>query len=203
MGTVLKQASHVFAPHPSGAKITFLVAPGVLLLFLVNFRGLVPYVYPISASIFFTLSLSFICYLTSLLCSLNPSKTPFIRHLVPLGAPRALAPFMVLVESVSHVIRPITLSVRLIANLVAGHLLIRLVVGPVTLLSKATLVCLSAQFILVCLEVAVALVQSYVFFNLISLYKDSYRALLSRKSGNFLRISPGPKLFINSSYSPH
>ena len=107
--------------------------------------------------------------------SIAPNPSAFISHLVPLGSPTALSPFIVLVESVRHRIRPITLSVRLIANLVAGHLLLALTVIPFSLLRPISTFVLLFQIILVCLELAVALVQSYVFFNLVSLYSVPYR----------------------------
>jgi F-type H+-transporting ATPase subunit a len=78
---------------------------------------------------------------------------------------------MVLIESIRNIIRPITLSVRLIANIVAGHLLITLL-GNQTALARsfALLALLTTQILLLLLETAVALIQSYVFAVLTTLY---------------------------------
>jgi len=77
---------------------------------------------------------------------------------------------MVLIEIVRNIIRPITLSVRLSANIVAGHLLIRLL-GNFSLISKTNLLSSSITLLaLTGLEIGVALIQAYVFITLITLY---------------------------------
>lgn len=95
----------------------------------------------------------------------------FLAHLVPLGTPYALIPFMVVIELVRRIIRPLTLSVRLAANIVAGHLLMVLVRSPITTirLNFIALV-ISALLLLIMLELAVSFIQAYVFSTLISLY---------------------------------
>jgi len=92
-------------------------------------------------------------------------------HLVPSGTPPALIAFIVLIETVRNVIRPITLSVRLAANMVAGHLLITLLGNQgVGLASTAIPLLVGVQILLVVLESAVALIQAYVFTTLTTLY---------------------------------
>jgi F-type H+-transporting ATPase subunit a len=78
-------------------------------------------------------------------------------------------PVIVLIETVRALIRPITLSVRLMANMVAGHLLLTLVGGAVSGWISIIPVLLS-QTILIGLELAVALIQAYVFSVLVLLY---------------------------------
>ena len=95
----------------------------------------------------------------------------FLAHLVPLGTPYALIPFIVIIELTRRVIRPLTLSVRLAANIVAGHLLIVLVRGPISRINLSfILLVLSASLLLLILELAVSFIQAYVFSTLISLY---------------------------------
>lgn len=94
-------------------------------------------------------------------------------HIVPSGTPGALIPFIVLIESIRNVIRPITLSVRLIANIVAGHLLITLLGNQTAAASNFILIRLIlTQIILLTLEAAVAVIQSYVFAVLSTLYSS-------------------------------
>ena len=95
----------------------------------------------------------------------------FLAHLVPIGTPYPLIPFMVIIELIRRVIRPLTLSVRLAANIVAGHLLIVLIRSPLTGVSWGVIVfILRGLLLLLILELAVSFIQAYVFSTLISLY---------------------------------
>lgn len=88
-----------------------------------------------------------------------------------MGTPYPLIPFMVLIEIIRTVIRPLTLSVRLAANMVAGHLLIVLVRGPIASIPWGLLAgTLIGLLLLVILELAVSFIQRYVFRTLLSLY---------------------------------
>lgn len=92
-------------------------------------------------------------------------------HLVPQSTPGPLMPFIVLIETISNVIRPGTLAVRLIANIVAGHLLITLLGNQTAVASNIILVGLiMTQILLLTLESAVAIIQAYVFAVLSTLY---------------------------------
>jgi len=91
-------------------------------------------------------------------------------HLVPLGSPIALRFFIVFIETVSNIIRPITLSVRLAANIIAGHLLLSLLRGLSEAIPSLFLPSSIVLAALLTLEYAVALIQSYVFITLMSLY---------------------------------
>ena len=90
---------------------------------------------------------------------------------MPLGTPGALIPFMVVIELLRSTIRPLTLAIRLRANMIAGHLLLALLGGSIKILrfSVSVRVILS-QIPLLILERAVALIQAYVFIILITLY---------------------------------
>jgi len=92
-------------------------------------------------------------------------------HLVPQRTPTPLIPFIVLIESISNIIRPLTLAVRLMANIVAGHLLITLLGNQTAVSSNFILASLIlTQILLLTLESAVAFIQSYVFAVLSTLY---------------------------------
>nr|ALA08462.1 ATP synthase F0 subunit 6 [Dynomene pilumnoides] len=136
-----------------------------------NSLGLIPYIFTSSSHLVFTLSLSLPMWFTLMIFGwINHTKHMF-AHLVPQGTPSALIPFMVLIETISNLIRPGTLAVRLAANMIAGHLLLTLLgsTGPslsMTLLS----ILIFSQILLLLLESAVAIIQSYVFAILSTLY---------------------------------
>jgi F-type H+-transporting ATPase subunit a len=90
---------------------------------------------------------------------------------VPQGTPRILMPFIVCIESIRNLIRPGTLAVRLTANIIAGHLLLTLLGNTGNSLSFLIInLLLITQIILLLLESAVAIIQSYVFTILSTLY---------------------------------
>lgn len=140
-------------------------------ILLNNFLGLFPYIFTASRHITLTLALALPLWLTFILYGWITQTNHMFAHLVPQRTPSALIPFIVLIESISNVIRPITLSVRLMANMVAGHLLITLLGNQTAVASNIILVSLLiTQILLLTLERAVAIIQSYVFAVLTTLY---------------------------------
>jgi F-type H+-transporting ATPase subunit a len=94
-----------------------------------------------------------------------------LAHLLPQGTPPILIVFMVVIELTRTIIRPITLCVRLTANLIAGHLLITLLGNFILSINLRSIALTSlCPLLLTILESAVALIQAYVFITLISLY---------------------------------
>ena len=149
-----------------------LILTRILVFILVNnFLGLFPYIFTASRHMVLALAMSLPIWLALIIFGwLNHTKHMF-AHLVPQRTPTALIPFIVLIESISNVIRPLTLAVRLIANMVAGHLLITLLGNQTSAASNFVLITLVAvQIILLTLESAVAVIQSYVFAVLSTLY---------------------------------
>ena len=136
-----------------------------------NFMGLFPYVFTASRHITITVALALPIWLGYIILSTFNNLNFFLSHLVPIGTPYPLIPFIVLIEIIRRVIRPLTLSVRLAANIVAGHLLIILIRSPMNSLTWAIFrFTLLALLALLMLELAVSFIQSYVFTTLISLY---------------------------------
>nr|AJP00047.1 ATP synthase F0 subunit 6 [Orseolia oryzae] len=136
-----------------------------------NFLGLFPYIFTSTSHLSINLSLSLPIWISSMLFGwLNLTNQMFI-HLVPNGTPNLLISFMVLIELISNIIRPITLMIRLTANMIAGHLLLTLLGNMGFKLMYFLLpFLLFLQLILLMLESAVSIIQSYVFSILITLY---------------------------------
>nr|ADA69805.1 ATP synthase F0 subunit 6 [Sphaeroma serratum] len=149
--------------------VTFLAL--FLLIVLNNSLGLLPYVFTASSHLVFTASLALPLWLGYFMKGWVKNTTHMLAHLVQQGTPGALMGFMVLIESVSSVIRPGTLAVRLAANMIAGHLLLTLLSGAISLASVTSMVAiLVSQVALLVLEAAVAAIQAYVFAVLSTLY---------------------------------
>ena len=136
-----------------------------------NFIGLFPYVFTRRSHISFSLTLALPLWLGRIILSIIYQYNNLLAHLVPVGTPRFLIPVIVIIETVRNIIRPLTLSIRLAANIVAGHLLLTLLgsQGPLLSLFNLSLLMIGL-FLLLLLEVAVACIQSYVFTILSSLY---------------------------------
>ena len=138
-----------------------------------NLLGLVPYVFTARSHLVMTLALSLPMWVGIIMYGWFNHTKHMLAHLVPLGTPGPLIPLMVLIETISNIIRPGTLAVRLAANMIAGHLLLVLLgnQGPIVSSSILTIL-LITQMLLLVLETAVAAIQSYVFAVLATLYSS-------------------------------
>nr|YP_010946639.1 ATP synthase F0 subunit 6 [Margattea cuspidata]WGO57357.1 ATP synthase F0 subunit 6 [Margattea cuspidata] len=138
-----------------------------------NFLGLFPYIFTSTSHLTMTLSLALPLWLSFMLFGWLNNTQHMFTHLVPGGTPPILMPFMVCIETISNLIRPGTLAVRLTANMIAGHLLLTLLgnTGP-TLPPIILIILLFTQILLLTLESAVAIIQAYVFTILSTLYSS-------------------------------
>nr|QNV12166.1 ATP synthase F0 subunit 6 [Aphodius foetens] len=138
-----------------------------------NFLGLFPYIFTSTSHMILTLALALPLWLSFMIYGWLNHTMHMFAHLVPQGTPPALMSFMVLIESISNVIRPGTLAVRLAANMIAGHLLLSLLgnTGPSLNLVLINLLIIT-QLLLLVLESAVSIIQSYVFAVLSTLYSS-------------------------------
>ena len=141
------------------------------IILIINFLGIFPYIFTPSRHLSITLSLSLSLWLRIIIYNWFKYTIDCLAHLVPLNTPPLLIIFIVLIETIRTIIRPITLAIRLSANIIAGHLLLCLLgsCGPLINLNLIFLIYI-VQIILFILEIAVAIIQSYVFITLISLY---------------------------------
>lgn len=136
-----------------------------------NFIGLFPYIFTRTSHIAITLALALPLWISFILYGWINNTNHIFTHLVPQGTPSVLIPFIVCIETISNIIRPGTLAVRLAANIIAGHLLLTLLgsTGPSINIILIN-VLLITQIALLTLESAVAIIQSYVFAVLRTLY---------------------------------
>nr|AZL93287.1 ATP synthase F0 subunit 6 [Hyposoter sp. ZJUH_2016018] len=136
-----------------------------------NFLGMFPYIFTSSSHMIFSLSFSLPLWLGLMIFLWLKNYNLAFAHMIPQGTPNILMPFMVLIETISNLIRPLTLAIRLTANMIAGHLLL-------TLLSETAnsnfffimIFVILIQMLLLILEFSVSIIQSYVFTILSTLY---------------------------------
>ena len=142
-----------------------------------NVVGLFPYAFTYTSHIAVTFGLAAVVFILTTLVALALHGKKFFGYFFPEGAPVWLAPIIVPVEVVSYLSRPISLSIRLFANMVAGHVLLKVfatfvvllgglgVIGPVLALLPLTV-----NVLLIGFELLVAFLQAYVFAILTSVY---------------------------------
>lgn len=156
----------------SYSNIIILIALFLIILFN-NFIGLFPYIFTASRHIRFCLSLSLTIWLSIIIYRLLNFFNDLISHLTPHGTPFILIPFIVIIESISLLIRPLTLAIRLTANIIAGHLLLCLLGSTGNSINRSLIIILiiSTQLLLYILEISVSIIQAYVFSILTTLYR--------------------------------
>nr|VFU78864.1 ATP synthase 6 [Proasellus racovitzai] len=144
------------------------------LFFMIMFNnslGLFPQIFTASSHLVFTMSLALPLWLAYYFYGWANKFKDMMAHLVPNGTPPVLVPFMVVIETVSSLIRPLTLAVRLAANMIAGHLLMALLSNYASIFSSSMIaIVVGSQILLLILEAAVAVIQAYVFMVLSVLY---------------------------------
>lgn len=171
--TLHKEFKTLLGPNGHNGRTLIFVSLFSLIIFN-NFLGLFPYIFTSTSHLTLTLTLAFPLWLRFILYGWICHTQHIFAHLVPQGTPPVLIPFIVCIETISNVIRPGTLAVRLTANIIAGHLLITLLgnTGPISTSYIILSLILVTQIALLVLESAVAIIQSYVFAVLRTLYSS-------------------------------
>nr|YP_011017102.1 ATP synthase F0 subunit 6 [Teliphasa nubilosa]WQB62460.1 ATP synthase F0 subunit 6 [Teliphasa nubilosa] len=138
-----------------------------------NFLGLFPYIFTSTSHLTLSLSLSLPLWLSFMFFGWINNTQHMFSHMIPQGTPSILMPFMVMIETISNIIRPGTLAVRLTANMIAGHLLMTLLSSTGSNMpSYMVMMLIMIQILLLVLESAVAVIQSYVIAILSTLYSS-------------------------------
>nr|AYN73555.1 ATP synthase F0 subunit 6 [Nyctyornis amictus] len=160
--------------NKKGHKWALILTSLMIMLLAINLLGLLPYTFTPTTQLSMNMALAFPLWLATLLTGLRNQPSASLGHLLPEGTPTPLVPALILIETISLLIRPLALGVRLTANLTAGHLLIQLIsTAAITLLPIMPTISILTTLILLLLtmlEVAVAMIQAYVFVLLLSLY---------------------------------
>lgn len=148
-----------------------------LFLFLCNLIGMIPYSFTVTSHLVVTFALALTVYIGFNIIGIKKHKINFFNLLLPGGASLALVPLLVPIELVSYIFRVISLPVRLFANMMAGHTLLKVIAGFAWTMVHVNGIMFLVHFIpmlllvlLVGLEFGVAIIQSYVFSILVCMY---------------------------------
>ena len=147
-------------------------------LLFCNLQGMIPYSFTVTSHFLITLGLSFSIFIGITIVGFQRNGLHFLSFLLPAGVPLPLAPFLVLLELISYCFRALSLGIRLFANMMAGHSLVKILSG-----FAWTMLCMNNLFYfigdlgplfivlaLTGLELGVAILQAYVFTILICIY---------------------------------
>src|ERR1700752_3952906 len=148
-----------------------------MLLAVSNIIGIIPYTFTISSHIIVTAALALTVFVTVLVYGFYKNGLKFFKLFVPSGVPVVILPLVVAIEIISFLSRPVSHSVRLFANMLAGHIPLKVFASFVTMLGAfgfvgwlGALLPLALVVALTALELLVAFLQAYVFAILTCIY---------------------------------
>lgn len=135
-----------------------------------NLLGMVPYSFTFTSHIIVTFALAAVVFIGVTILGFVKHGMRFFGMFVPPGAPIAMWPLLIPIEVISYLSRPISLSVRLFANMLAGHTLVKVIAGFIGIMGVFGILPLAVVVALTGLEILIAFLQAYVFAILTCLY---------------------------------
>ena len=140
-----------------------------------NMFGMIPYAFTVTSHIIVTFVLAAFIFVGVTIIGFMKHGLGYLKLFVPSGVPMVLLPLIVVIEVISYLSRPISLSVRLFANMMAGHTLLKVIGGFVFVLGANSFIVggilpLAFLIALTGLEIVIAFLQAYVFAILTCLY---------------------------------
>jgi F-type H+-transporting ATPase subunit a len=162
---------------PEGMKFFPLVFSIFMFILTVNFIGLIPYAFTVTSHIIITVAFALLVFLTVVVYGFAKNGLRFLKLFVPSGVPIYILPLVTFIEILSFISRPVSHSVRLFANMLAGHISLKVFGGFVVMLLGAgavgwigAIIPLGLTVALTALELLVAVLQAYVFAILTCIY---------------------------------
>ena len=162
---------------PEGMKFFPLVFSLFMFILVLNVIGIIPYTFTVTSHIIITVSLALLVFLTVLVYGFWNHGLRFFKLFVPSGIPIYILPLVTFIEVLSFLSRPVSHSVRLFANMLAGHITLKVFGGFVTMLGAfgvlgwlGAVLPLGLTVALTALELLVAFLQAYVFAILTCIY---------------------------------
>ena len=162
---------------PEGMEFFPLVFSFFMFILALNVIGIIPYTFTVTSHIIITVSFALLVFLTVVIYGFWKNGLRFMKLFVPSGIPIYVLPLVTFIEVMSFLSRPVSHSVRLFANMMAGHIALKVFGGFVTMLGAfgvlgwlGGIVPLGLTVALTALELLVAVLQAYVFAILTCIY---------------------------------
>lgn len=148
------------------------------LILVMNTMGLLPFSFTVTSHIIVTISLALSFVFCWIIVGFMNLGLKFFLIFVPKGIPMWLLPMLVLIEILSYILRPLSLAIRLFANMLAGHILLHIIAASAIYLSSQwlLLILLPVVFVILIffLEIFISFLQAYIFTILLAIYlRDS------------------------------
>ncbi len=155
---------------PEGLKYFPFIFTMFLFVAFGNLLGLFPYAFTFTSHLTAVGSLSVIALLFNIAIGIKKKKIGWLRTFLPKGIPFALAPLIVPIEMISFLSKPFSLTVRLVANMTVGHIMLKIIAGFVVALGVAGVVPVLFNSCIVCFEIFIALLQAFIYTVLSCIY---------------------------------
>jgi len=160
-----------------GMKFFPLIFSLFMFIMISNFIGIIPYTFTVSSHLIVTVALALVVFFTVLIYGLYKNGLKFFKIFVPSGVPIAILPLVMFIEVLSFFLRPVSHSVRLFANMLAGHIALKVFASFIAMLGAfgvlgwaGAVLPLGLTMALTALELLVAFLQAYVFAILTCIY---------------------------------
>lgn len=141
-----------------------------MFILMCNLVGIIPYQFTATSHIIVTFALAMMVFLMVTIVALVKHGLGFFGYFLPEGTPLWLAPLVYPIEVVSYLARPISLSVRLMANMFSGHLMLKIFAGFVVMMGVGGFIPLGFVAFLTGFEIVIAILQAYIFTILTCVY---------------------------------
>ncbi len=135
-----------------------------------NLRGLLPYTFTFTSHLVVTFAMAAVVFIGVTIIAIAKHRLRFLGFFLPTGVPLIMAPLIVPIEILSYFIRPVSLSLRLFANMTAGHTMLKVFAGFIATMGVFGIFPLGVVIALTGLEILVACLQAYVFTVLSCIY---------------------------------
>ena len=156
---------------PEGQKYFPYIFSLFLFILFGNLWGMVPYSFTFTSHIVVTFTLAMVVFISITIIGLTKHGWKFFRLFFPKGVPLAIAPILIPIEVVAYLFRPVTLAIRLFANMMAGHMVLKLFGGfAVAMGLYGFWAPFAFMIFFTAFEIFVALLQAYVFTILTCIY---------------------------------